>query len=330
MRAIAILALLGLACGERGPDRLVRAGGRADLKQGLVLCVRDDDTIRFVRRIDGTVAGFRRAAVTRDQSQYLVIATKEPGRDQGKIIVLDPDGSVAADYRVSGDSPFRVRPELARFEGETLRQLQAPLPDQIAPFRWDGRRLLALCTADNYAPASLVLLEATAPDRLEERLVFWNWGHIHYLLEDAPYLVIMGVGNAFLAEGEEGYPSFAAVFSVEDLPWSGAGRQPVRANSPTPQSPPTDRHVPYRYYMVFPLDGATAFFRNASVRAGRLRMTNSRGLTYGIDLATGQVEAAAGETYAEAHAERRRDDPSLPPLEEHVRRLSAAVRIWRR
>jgi hypothetical protein len=169
-----VLGLLPGACGEAGPERVALGGGRTEDERGLVLGLGADDSVRFVRRIDGSIAEHRQGPVTDDRDQVLLITTKESGRDQCKIMVLDDEGEIEAEYRVSGVSPFPVPSELARHEGETFRQLQAPIANMVIPFTWRQRRLIALCTRNNYAPGSLVLLEAPSPDRLEERLVFWT------------------------------------------------------------------------------------------------------------------------------------------------------------
>ncbi|MHC4549402.1 MAG: hypothetical protein ACYTEZ_11560 [Planctomycetota bacterium] len=321
--------VLGLAaCREGAPRRLQVGGGPTAAEEGLILGFGQEGAVRFARRIDGSIAAHRRMAVTDERAQYLLITSKEPGQDQCKILVLDDDGALAAQYRISGVSPFPYSAARARYPGETSRHLQAPVPEMVIPFRWRGRRLIAIGTRNNYSPSSLVLLEAPARDRLEERLTFWNFGHIHFVVEAAPYLVILGFSNR-LGQLEHGYPHFAAVFHLDDLAWEGAAAPRVQGISPAPEDPPAVANAPYRHYICFPQDRVSSWV-NGEIRDGVLYASTTFGLTYAVDLATASVKAEPAEVYRSEYPQRRARDPDLPALEEHLARLVDAVRVWSR
>lgn len=312
------LSLASPGCGGSGADRLGVAGG-------LVVGRRGTDVV-FSLRLDGTVIDHRAASVTREGNQFLLITGKAAGRDQSKLIVVDPDGSIAVDYRLSGVSPFPLPRSRAYFEGETLRQLQAAVPQLVQTFTYRGRRLLLAATRDNYAPSSLVLLEAVAPDRVEERFVFWNFGHIHMVVEAAPHVVILGFSNR-LRERKWGYPNFAAVFHLDDLEW-GAGRC-ARGISPTLDDPRAVDGAAYRSYAFFPTVRATSWAA-AEIRDGALHAATDFGVVYTVDLATGAVNLRATDVYRADYARRRKADPSLPALDVHLASRMDNVRVWRR
>ena len=329
------IALCLAACGNDGAVRLTVGGAGAAGGEGLVLGLRSDDTVRFARRIDGGIAEHRRTPVTGDKDQFLLITTKEPGVDQCKILVLDHRGDLAADYRIPGASPFPVHPQRARFDGEKFRLLLAPIPSTVIPFAMGRRRLVALCARDSYAPSSFVLLEAPSRDRLVERLVFWNFGHIHFLREAAPYVVILGMSNRFRTD-EAGYPLFLAVFDLRDIAWDGAAAPCLHGVSPRVDAPRTDATRLYRRYLCISSDprGMVSCvgrgWVSARMRDGVLHAAVNSGLVYVVDLESGQVELQEGQAYREEFAERRARDPGLPELARHLADLKAATRIWTR
>ncbi|MHC4930724.1 MAG: hypothetical protein ACYTGV_00830 [Planctomycetota bacterium] len=327
LRGLALLVLT--ACGEQGSERLEVMSGRDTDAQGLVIGRRGDGSIRFVRRIDGSVATHQRARVTADEDQYLLVTGKEPGVDQCKILVLNLDGKIATEYRVSGVTPFQRNPATARYEGEPFRQLQAAVPDTVSPLRWRGRRLVTFCTYDTYYPASLVVLEAASRDRFEERLVFWNVGHIHYLVVEPPYLVALGMSNLFRTEGIVGYALFAAVFHLDDLPERDADDSCARDTSPGRNHPEVLETAAYRFYVCTPHDTPTSW-ASGEVRDGVLTASEVNGRTCVIDLRTGSVELGAEKAYHRDYARRRQADGSLPEYEEHLEARRRAVRVWSR
>jgi hypothetical protein len=327
------LVLVLAACGKEGAVRLTVGGAGAAGGQGLVLGLRGDDTVRFVRRIDGGVAEHRRTPVTEGRDQFLLITTREPGVDQCKILVLDDRGRLAADYRISGASPFPVHPRRARYEGESFRLLLAPIPSTVVPFALGRRRLVALCARDSYAPSPFVLLEAPARDRLVERLVFWNFGHLHFLLEAAPYVVILGMSNRLRTQ-EAGYPLFAAIFDVRDIAWDDGACQ--RGISPRAAEPKTDPSYLFRHYLCVSSDprGVVDFvgrgWITAQVRDGVLEATVNSGMAYDVDLESGAFALRASRAYREEYPRRRARDRGLPELEKHVADLKAATLVWSR
>lgn len=333
MRRLLFFALLLAACGKEGAVRLTVGGAGAAGGEGLVLGLRSDDTVRFVRRIDGGVAEHRHTPVTEDKDQFLLITTREPGVDQCKILVLDDRGRLAADYRIPGASPFPVHPRRARYEGESFRLMLAPIPSTVIPFRLGGRRLVALCARDSYAPSPFILLEAPARDRLVERLVFWNFGHLHFLLEAAPYVVILGMSNRLRTQ-EAGYPLFVAVFDVRDIPWDDATC--VRGVSPRADEPKTDPAHLFRHYLCVSSDprGVVNFvgrgWVSARVRGGVLQATINSGMVYDVDLESGTFTLSASRTYREEYPRRRARDTGLPELDRHVADLKAATLVWSR
>jgi hypothetical protein len=327
--AIVLLALVLAGCRERGSERLEIVGGRDTDAQGLVIGRRGDGSTRFVRRIDGSVATHQQVPVTTDEDQYLLVTGKEPGLDQCKILVLNLDGRLATEYRVSGVTPFKRSPTTARFEGEPFRQLQAAIPGTVSPLRWRGRRLVAFCTYDTYYPASLVLLEAVSRDRLEERLVFWNVGHIHYLVVKPPYLVALGMSNLYRTEGIVGYPLFAAVFHLDDLPKRGAEESCARGTSPSRGDPEVIEAAAFRLYVCTPHDLPTSW-ASGEIRGDVLTATEVCGRTCVVDLKTGSVELSAEEAYRQDYTRRRRADKSLPEYMEHLEARRRAVRVWLR
>lgn len=326
-------ALLLAACGREGAVRLTVGGAGAAGGEGLVLGLRSDDTVSFVRRIDGGIAEHRHTPVTEDKDQFLLITTREPGVDQCKILVLDDRGHLAADYRIPGASPFPVHPRRARYEGEKFRLLLAPIPSMVIPFAMGHRRLVALCARDSYAPSPLVLLEAQARDRLVERLVFWNFGHLHFLLEASPYLVILGMSNRLRTQ-EAGYPLFVAIFDLRDIAWSDATC--VRAVSPRADEPKTDPAHLFRHYLCVSSDprGVASFvgrgWSSARIRDGVLHATLGSGMVYDIELRSGRFALRAGPGYREEFARRRARDTGLPELDRHVADLKAATLVWSR
>ena len=329
------IALCLTACGNEGAVRLTVGGAGAAGEEGLVLGLRSDDTVRFARRIDGGIAEHRHTPVTEDRDQFLLITTKEPGVDQCKIVVLDDRGRLTADYRISGTSPFRVHAQRARYDGEEFRLLLAPIPSTVIPFAMGHRRLLALCARDSYAPSSFVLLEAPARDRLVERLVFWNFGHIHFLREAAPYVVILGMSNRFRTK-EAGYPLFIAVFDLRDIDWDDAAAPCLRGISPRVDERETDATRLYRRYLCISSDprGMVAFvgrgWVSARIRDGVLHAGVNSGMVYVVDLESGEVELREGQAYREEFAQRRRRAPDLPELAQHMADLKAATRVWTR
>jgi len=327
--AVALLALTLAACGEQGSGRLEVVGGRDTDAQGLVIGLREDGSTRFVRRIDGSVASHRRAPVTTEEDQYLLITGKEPGLDQCKILVLNLDGTLATEYRVTGVTPFKRDPETARYEGEPFRQLQAAIPDTVSPLRWRGRRLLAFCTYDTYFPSSVIVLEAVSRDRIEERLVFWNVGHIHHLVVEPPYLVALGMSNLYRTEGIVGYPLFAAVFHLDDLPKRDTEEPCARDTSPGRSDAKMLETAAFRHYVCTPHDLPTSW-ASGEIRNGVLTASEVCGRTCSVDLKTGSVELGAEEAYRRDYTRRRRADKSLPEYEEHLEARRRAVRIWSR
>jgi hypothetical protein len=272
--------------------------------------------------------------VTEDKTQFLLITTREPGVDQCKILVLDDRGRLAADYRIPGASPFPVHPRRARYEGESFRMLLAPIPSTVIPFTFGRRRLVALCARDSYAPSPFVLLEAPARDRLVERLVFWNFGHLHFLLEAAPYVVILGMSNRLRTQ-EAGYPLFAAIFDLRDVAWDGATTC-LRGVSPRADEPQTDPAHLFRHYLCVSSDprGVVNFvgrgWVSARIRDGVLQATLNSGMTYDVDLESGAFTLRADRTYREEYLRRRARDAGLPELEQHVADLKAATLVWSR
>jgi hypothetical protein len=326
---IALLTLVLAACGEQGSERLEVVGGRDTDAQGLVIGLHGDGSTRFVRRIDGSVATHQRAPVTTDEDQYLLVTGKEPGLDQCKILVLNLDGNLATEIRVSGVTPFKRSPTTARYEGEPFRQLQAAIPGTVSPLRWRGRRLVAFCTYDTYYPSSLVILEAVSRDRLEERLVFWNVGHIHYLVVKPPHVVALGMSNLFRTEGIVGYPLFAAVFHLDDLPERGAEEPCARDTSPGRSDPEVLESAAFRHYVCTPHDLPTSW-ASGEIRDGVLTTTEVSGRTCVVNLETGSVNLSAEEAYRQDYTRRRRADQSLPDYEEHLEARRRAVRVWSR
>lgn len=331
------MAVLLLACGNEGAVRLTVGGAGAAGGEGLVLGLRSDDTVRFARRIDGGVAEHRRTPVTGDRDQFLLITTNEPGVDQCKILVLDDRGRLTADYRISGASPFRVHPKSARHEGEKFRLLLAPVPSSVVPFTMGRRRLLAFCARDSYAPSSFVLLEAPARDRLVERLVFWNFGHIHFLRVAAPYVAILGMSNRFRTAADGvGYPLFIAIFDLRDLAWDDPAAPCERGVSPRPEDPPTGGTRLYRTYLRVATDsrGMRAYkgrgWVSARIRDGVLHAAIDSGMVYAVDLATGAFDLRDGQAYHENYARRRARDPGLPDLAQHLADLRAETKTWTR
>lgn len=315
-RAALLVLLLAPGCAEGVAERLAVAGG-------IVVGRTPGGSTRFALRLDGHVVAHRAASVT-GRDQFLLVTSKASGADQCKVLVLERDGSLAASYRVLGRSPFPLPAKRARHEGETFRQLQAPMPELVLPLQWSGRRLLALATRDDYAPSSFVVLEATARDRLEERLVFWNYGHIHLLVEAPPHLVILGFSNRLRAR-KRGYPNFAAVFHAEDLPADGR----ARGISPGPDDPPAVAGAAYRLYVFFPTERVTGW-ASAEIHDGVLHASSTFGVTYLVDLATGSVNLKATDAYRFDHRQRRAADPSLPPLDVELAERLGSVRVWRR
>jgi hypothetical protein len=314
------IALCLAACGNEEAVRLTVGGTGAAGGEGLVLGLRSDDTVRFARRIDGGIAEHRHTPVTGDKDQFLLITTQEPGKDQCKILVLDHRGDLATDYRIPGASPFPVHPQRARFDGEMFRLLLAPVPSTVVPFAMGRRRLLALCARDSYAPSSFVLLEAPSRDRLVERLVFWNFGHLHFLREAAPYVVILGMSNRFRTE-EAGYPLFLAVFDLRDIAWGDAAAPCLRGVSPRADEPLADATRLYRRYLCISSDprGMAAFvgrgWVSARIRDGVLHAAVNSDVTYVVDLETGRFELQEGQAYRETFA---------------LADLKAATRVWTR
>jgi hypothetical protein len=328
------MALLLAACGREGAVRLTVGGAGAAGGEGLVLGLRSDDSVRFARRIDGGIAEHRRTPVTGAEDQFLLITTKEPGVDQCKIMVLDDSGRLAADYRIPGASPFPVHPRRARYEGEKFRLLLAPIPSTVIPFAMGNRRLLALCARDSYAPSPFVLLEATSRDRLVERLVFWNFGHLHFLLEAAPYVAILGMSNRLRTQ-EAGYPLFVAIFDLRDLAWDDAAAC-RRGTSPRADEPKADAAHLFRHYLCVSSDprGVANFvgrgWLSARIRDGVLHATVGSGMVYDVDLQSGRFALRVGPGYGEEFARRRARDAGLPELEKHVADLKAATLVWTR
>jgi hypothetical protein len=327
------LALCLAACGKEGAVRLTVGGAGAAGGEGLVLGLRGDDSVCFARRVDGGVAEHRRTPVTAEQDQFLLITTKEPGIEQCKILVLDDRGRLAADYRIPGASPFLVHPQRARYAGETFRMLLAPIPSTVVPFTMGRRRLLALCARDSYAPSPFILLEAPTRDRLVERLVFWNFGHLHFLLEAAPYVAILGMSNRLRTQ-EAGYPLFMAVFDLRDIAWDDPAAPCLRDVSPRADEPPADAERLFRHYLCVSSDprGAVNFvgrgWVSARIEDGVLQATVNTGMTYLVDLESGELNLRSAGTYREDFARRRARDAGLPTLEEHVAQLKAATLVW--
>ncbi|MHC4817026.1 MAG: hypothetical protein ACYTF8_03045 [Planctomycetota bacterium] len=332
---LAWLVLCLAACGKEGAVRLTVGGAGAAGGEGLVLGLRSDDTVRFARRIDGGIAEHRHAPVTEARDQFLLITTKEPGVDQCKILVLDDRGRLAADYRISGASPFPVHPRRARYEGENTRLLLAPIPSAVIPFAMGRHRLIALCARNSYAPSPFVLLEAPSRDRLVERLVFWNFGHLHFLLEDVPYVVILGMSNRLRTQ-EAGYPLFVAVFDLREIAWDDPGAPCLRGTSPRADEPKTDATHLFRRYLCVSSDprGTVNFvgrgWVSARIRDGVLHATVNSGMVYELDLASSKFDLRPGPDYREDFPRRRARDAGLPALEEHVADLKAATLVWTR
>jgi hypothetical protein len=332
MRRAVWIALLLAACGQEGAVRLMVGGAGAAGGEGLVLGLRSDDSVLFARRIDGGIAEHRHGPVTGARDQFLLITTKEPGVDQCKILVLDDRGDLAADYRIPGASPFPVHPQRARYDGEMFRLLLAPVPSTVIPFTVGPRRLVALCASDTYAPSPFVVLEAISSDRLVERLVFWNFGHLHYLIEDAPYVVILGMSNRLRTQ-EAGYPLFIAVFDLRDIPWDEADTC-LRGISPRADEPPADATRLFRRYLCISSDprGVVGFkgrgWVSARIRDGVLYAALNSGIVYVVDLESGETELREGPSYREEFVRRRARDEGLPELAQHLADLKAATLVW--
>ncbi|MHC4548636.1 MAG: hypothetical protein ACYTEZ_07645 [Planctomycetota bacterium] len=318
-------ALLLAACDRSGPASITLAGLHGEAPQWLVRFTAGDGTCLAVHRIDGGVdPKYQHAPVTADRPQYLLTTGRGPGRDQGKILVFDEAGRRLVDYKASC--------RLKRRDGSVFQQAQWPFNQSVRPFTYAERRLLAFTTRGQWGRSSLVVLEATQPDRLEERLVFWSTGTIHHLIVEPPRLLAVGLSNHLKAKGDQYYPVSLAVFHLDDLLDADPADAFLDSRAPRKETPGSVEGSAYRAFYRFPTDGERSPQWGPPEQVeGELIGTSGRGLRHRLHLETGRYEPEPNPDYRNAYEERRQADPDLPAsLEEHMAALRKQLRVWRR
>ena len=291
--------------------------------RGLVQIRGPDGVKRYGRRIDGSIEEVLIVALTSAEPQVAVLTGIASGRDQGKMMVFSDRAELLAEYRVSGKTPFPQHPLMARGPGEVRRQRQTPVLDQTTPFMFAGRRFVLLGTRGPWFPSAVVLLEATDRTTLEERMEFWNVGSVHFLQIHGKYVVMAGRNNSLY---DKAWSGALAIFDLEEI----LARKQIKGRAPndaTPRRPPAA--VPYRMYFRLPTDGGYMNnWHSLRLDGDTLSARVESGLRYDVDLGSGNVTLEAEGLYAKEYEQRRKEDSSLPPLNDRLAGLKNAVSAW--
>jgi len=274
-------------------------------------------------RIDGEIADYRVERVTTGEEQILLVTGRQAGEDQCKVIVYSRNGRRLVEYQPPMRTPFPASPDFAATRGEFRRERVCPEFDIVRPFRYDGRRFLAFAATGVFAPSVFVILEATARDRFEERFVYWSYGHVQRFVMDGAHLAITGLNNKLRTRGQ--YRLTTAIFRLADVT-----RRDRRVDSSSPLSGQGGlAQSPMLYYWSPSNDRGWNFgIRELSIEDGQVHVDVASGLRHVLDLVSGTTSVDPSKSYAREFLGRRRLDPQLPPLDDHLKALRADTWLW--